>query len=327
MNRLLLLLGAAGLLLAAGCRKDDLIECAPTTPKLSLAEFTQRNGAPVQTFTLALGPTTASQVFTTTGGASFSFPAASFLLPTGIAATGTAQVLVREIYSVPDMVLSDMPTQLAGSRKLLISGGEFSIQVWQNGTRLRLAAGGARVVVQSPVPSGASSELQALWQQPATRLVGDSAGWVPAPPPTSTPMVNDTISATNPTISYRTPIPLDSVSWWNIDQLWQLYRTAPLGTVTVQTPIIPATSTGSTYVFIRPVGSNALARLYATPAAPTSWSGPLPTGANMVAIVLQSVNGQLYYGTQTVTTQNNAVITPTLAAVSEAEAIKLIRQL
>lgn len=323
MNRLFLLLGLAGLLLAAGCRKDDLVDCAPTS-NLSLADFTRRNGAPVQTFSLALGSTAqVIQTFTTSGGAQISFPSAGFLLPNGAAATGPAEVRIREIYSVPDMVLSNMPTQEIGTRRLLISGGEFSIQVWQSGQRLRLAASASRVVITSLVPAGAASGQQLVWQRLAT-TVPDSAAW-------SRPASGDTVRTTTfpngQSPIYTTPIPLDSISWWNIDRLWSLYQTAPVGLVTVQVPAIPAGSTGSTQVFLRAVGINGLARLYPTNAARTSWSTSMPTGASMKVAVLQSIGGQLYFGTQSITTQSGMVVTPPLTAMSEADAVRLIRQL
>lgn len=331
MNRLFPLLGLAGLLAAAGCRKDDVIDCAPAltpTSNLSLEEFTRRNGAPVQTFTVLLGPNNAIQSATTSAGARVTLPASSFLLPSGASATGPAEVRIREIYSVADMALSNMPTVRGGSRKLLISGGEFSIQVWQNGLRLRLAPSAARVVVVSPVPTGAASGQQYLWQQPSTRLVGDSAGWIPPTPPVipGAPVPNDTIRTTGTPPIYQTPIPLDSISWWNIDRLWQRYQTAPAGTVTVQFPAIPAGSTGSTRIFLRPVGFNGLISPYIN-SMQVSWSGQLPTGASMVAGVLQSINGQLYFGSQPFTTQATVVVTPALIAVSEADAVRLIKQL
>ncbi|MGI4867027.1 MAG: hypothetical protein ACRYFZ_24130 [Janthinobacterium lividum] len=325
MNRLLLLLGLAGLLAAAGCRKDDVVDCAPATPatsNLTLAEFTLRNGVPVQSFTLTLGPTVGNQVITTSAGATITFPGSRFLLPNGTAAAGTAQVRIREIYSVPDMVLSNMPTQVVGTRRLLISGGEFSIQVWQNGTRLRLAPGVSRVVVNSPTPAGAAGGRQLVWQRLAA-AVPDSAGWS-RPASGDTVRSNGTGSAT--ITSYTMPTPLDSVSWWNVDQLWSIYQTAQLGVVTVQTPAITAPSTGSSYVFLRPVGLNGLVRLYPG-AVPNRGQGQLPLGANMVVAVLQSIDGQLYFGTQPITTSNGLVVTPTLTAVSEADAIRLIRQL
>jgi hypothetical protein len=327
MNRFFLLLGLAGLLVA-GCRKDDLVDCAPVATS-ALDEFTQRNGAPAQAFTVPLGIIgTIPQVVVTSGGASITIPTTSFLLPNGAMATGPAQVRVREIYSVPDMVLSNMPTTQGGSRKLLISGGEFSIQLWQNGVRLRLAPG-ARVVVRSPVPAGVAGGQQSLWQQPDTRLVGDSAGWIPPTPipPSNFPSPSDTIRITGTTPVYQTPIPLDSVSWWNIDRLWGLYQTAPMGTVTVQVPAVPAGGTGSTRVFLQATGLNGLARLYPITVAQTSWSASLPTGASMKAIVLQSINGQLYFGTQSITTRAGLTVTPTLTPMSESDAVRLIRQL
>lgn len=330
MNRLLLLLGLAGLLLAAGCRKDDEVECAPTptpTSNLSLEDFTRRNGVPVQTFSLTLGSGSQSQqIFTTKAGARLFIPSAGFLLPNGTMAAGAAELRVREIYSVPDMVLSNMPTQIGGNRRVLISGGEFSIQVWQGGQRARLAPG-THLTVGSPVPAGASSGQQFLWKQPATRLVGDSAGWVLSPASTPAASTDTVRTIGNPPATYFSYLPLDSVSWWNIDRLWSLYQTAPQGIVTVRVPAIPAGGTGSTQVFLRVVGLSGLARLYPTNAARTDWSTSLPTGANMVAAVLQSSNGQLYFGTQSLTTQSGLVVTPTLTAVSEADAVRLIRQL
>ena len=185
------------------------------------------------------------------------------------------------------------------------------------------------MIVASPVPAGVSTDQQVLWQQLASSVPDSAGGAIPVPPPStlSTPPRNDTIQVTGPTPTYYTLIPLDTVSWWNIDRLWALYQTAPVGTVTVQVPAIPATSTGSTQVFLRVAGLNGLARLSPGNAARTSWAGQLPTGASMVAVVLQSINGQFYFGSQPLTTQNGLVITPTLAAVSEAEAVRLIRQL
>jgi hypothetical protein len=323
MNRLVYLLGMAGLLLAAGCRKDDVVDCAPATSNLTLLEFTQRNGAPVQNFTLTLGPNAGNQVITTNTGTTITFPSSRFILPNGTAATGSAQVRVREIYSVPDMLLSNMPTQVVGTRRLLISGGEFSIQVRQNGTRLRLAAGSSHVVVNSLAPAGAAGGQQLVWQQVAT-TIPDSAAW-------SQPATRDSVRTTTfsngmaPT--YSTPIPLDSVSWWNIDRLWDLYQNASVGTITVQVPAISATSTSSTQVFLRAVGLNGLARLYPSNAARTNWSTSMPIGASMKVAVLQSINGQLYFGTQSITIQNGLVVMPSLTAVSEADAVRLIRQL
>jgi outer membrane protein assembly factor BamB len=308
MNRLFLLLSLAGLLLAAGCRKDDVVDCAPVSSNSPLKDFTRRNGVATQTFTINLGQT---QSLTTRGGAIITFPAASFLTSTNSVATGTAQVRIREIYSVADMVLSNMPTSLTRYGNMLVSGGEFNIQVW--GTqRLRLQAGSS-LTVQSPIPPDQDTTQQYIWKQTAAVLASDTAGW----------QLASMLRVQSLPGLYRSLIPLDSIGWWNIDQYWHAYRTASIASVTIITPANPLTDTR---VYLRPVGFNGLARIAPTTTG-TSWQASMPVGAEMIAVVLQSINGQLYYGTQKVFIQNNLVITPTLTAVSEADAVRLIRQL
>jgi hypothetical protein len=308
MTRCLILLGAAGLLALAGCREDDLLDCAPTA--LTLKDFSQRTGVPVQTFALTLG---SSQTITTAGGAALTFPANSLLLPGGSAATGVAQVRIREIYTVPDMVLADMPTGIWRGGDMLVSGGEFNIQVWQNTARLRLAPGQS-VALQSPIPADQDTTPQLVWQQPASLMVGDSAGWQ---------LATAAAVQTLPGL-YRASIPLDSVGWWNLDQFWHAYASASSTRVTVKTR---ATAVGATRVFLRPVGYNGLLKLWPTTTAGTDWLKNAPLGADMVAVVLQSINGQLHYGTQRVTISSGLVITPVVSPVSEAEAVQRIRQL
>lgn len=311
MNRLLLLLGAAGLLLAAGCRKDDMLDCAPTTTSnLSLTEFTQRNGVAAQNFPLTFNR---NEVITTSGGATLIFPANSFKYPTDSLAIGGGQVRIREIYSVADMLLTDMPTTLPRQGAMLVSGGEFNIQVRSGARRLRLLPG-TNLTLQSPTPPNQDTTRQYVWKQPAAVLASDTAGWQWASAQRVQSLPN----------FYRALLPLDSIGWWNIDQLWHAYSTASLASVVVTTPTNPLTETR---VYLRPVGFNGLARLAPTDGTGTRWTRAMPAGADMVVVVLQSVKGQLYYGTQRITVQPNLVINPVLTAVSESDAVRLIRQL
>jgi hypothetical protein len=312
MTRYLILLGTASVVALAGCRKDDVIDCAPTTTSttLPLADFSRRNGVPTQTFTLTLG---ASQTLTTAGGAALTFPANALRLPGGGVASGTAQVRIREIYTVPDMVLANMPTDIVRRGEMLVSGGEFNIQVWQAATRLRLAAG-QTVAVQSPIPADQDATSQLVWQQPADVMASDSAGWQ---------LATAAAVQTSPGL-YRSALPLDSIGWWNIDQFWHAYTGTSLVRVTIKTT---ATAAGATRVYLRPVGYNGLLKLWPVTTAGTDWQKVAPVGAEMLAIVLQSINGQLYYGTQRVTIASGLVINPVVNPVSEAEAVRLIRQL
>lgn len=254
-----------------------------------------------------------SQTITTAGGATLTFPAAGFLLPSGAVATGSAQVRVREIYSVPDLVLANVPTNILGRGNLLVSGGEFSIQVGQNATRLRLAPGLA-TTLQSPIPAAQDTTRQRVWQQTAIFVGTASTGWQPTNAPAVQPLPG----------VYRATLPLDSIGWWNIDQFWHAYY----GSGTVRALVkITATATAETRVYLRPVGYNGLLYLSKNNSrAPNGWAAPRP-GAAMIAVVFQWADGQLYYGTQRVTIASGQVISPVVTAVSEAEALRLIRQL
>ncbi|QKG54403.1 hypothetical protein [Hymenobacter sp. BRD67] len=318
MNRYLALFNVAGLLLMLGCRKDDIVNCPtkvlptpPPTSNLSLAEFTRRNSVPVQTFSLLLDR---AQILTTSGGASISFPGRSFkVYYKDSLALGNGQVRLREIYSVADMLLTNMPTTLPHQGDMLVSGGEFNIQVRSNGIRLRLLADSS-VKVKAPMPTGQDTTRQYVWKQLATKAPSDTVGWQLASPQRVQSLPG----------LYRALVPLDSISWWNIDQIWHAYRVASSVPVTVVTPLNPLTETR---VFLRPVGFNGLLRMAPADATGTRWTRNIPTGADMIVAVLQSAGGQLYYGTQRITIGPGLVITPTLTAVSEQEAVRLIRQL
>lgn len=326
-----------GVALLAACRKDDVILC--TLPLANSSVFTDlRAAAPaVQTFTVNLNQ---AQSFRTRAGATVAFGPNSFVLPNGNVATGQAELRLREIYAVPDMILADMPTTAQSSRQMLVSGGEFNIQVWQGGTRLRMSPISPtgvinRLALTSPVPTaGLDTTRMYLWNQPANPLAGtpaDSSGWLQAFSPNVTnnsnvPIrVNTTASPTSAVPYYSVAIPLDSIGNWNIDQFWHAYRSNPYGSIGIE---VPTTSTATaTRVYLRPVGFNGLARCYMSSTSGTRWSSLMPYGANVVAVVLQERNGQLYYGTQQFNTAARLIVTPTLQALSAADIVQRIRQL
>jgi hypothetical protein len=212
------------------------------------------------------------------------------------------------------MVLSDMPTTTP-TQELLLSGGEFSVQLWYRLSRVRVQGTGMPAL-QSPMPNPQDLSPQLLWQQPFTQ--GSLLGWQ-----TSAVAPYPAVQIQPP--FYRTTLPLDSLSWWNIDRAWPAYAGAALTPTVVEVPT--ASALGDTRVYLRPVGANGLARLSAIGSTYTQWQATMPLGAAMQAIVLQSLNGQLYFGTQVFTVQSGVVIKPPLTAVSEAAAVALIQQL
>lgn len=102
-NRLFYRLGLARLLLAAGGRKDDVVDYAPTsTSNLSLEDFTRRNGVYVQTFSLIpnLGAKASGFLLSRVVPTSI-FLTSGFILPSGMIAAAAVKLRVREIYSMP----------------------------------------------------------------------------------------------------------------------------------------------------------------------------------------------------------------------------------
>ena len=323
-----------GMALLAACSKDDVVICDPAlTASAAFSNF--RIAAPAfQRFSVNLDQ---AQSFRTRAGATVAFGPNAFVLPNGNVATGQAELRVREIYSVPDMVLADMPTTAQSSRQMLVSGGEFNFQVWQGSARLRMSpisSTGAinRLSLTSPVPTaGLDTTRMMLWKQPASPLAGtpaDSSGWqlatVPNTASGSSISVGYTAGASTTAPYYSVAIPLDSIGNWNIDQFWSAYRNNPSGNVGVAVPVAAGMSTR---VYFRPVGYNGLARGFQSAVSATLWLANLPYGADVVAVVLQENNGQLYYGTQRFNTANNIIVTPALQALSAADIIQRIRQL
>ena len=313
-----------GVALLAACRKDDVTVCEPaTTPNFS----DLKAAAPtLQTFSFDLAQ---AQSIRASGGATVAFGASAYILPNGRVATGQAQLRLREIYTVPDMILANMPTTAAYSRQVLISGGEFNIEVWQGTTRLRLApvsaAGVAqRLTLTSPVLAASRDTTQMLlWKQPANSSIRDSSGWLLATNPNS-PGASAPIRVPAAAGYYTAALPLDSISNWNIDKLWQAYQNKPAGIIGVE---VPGVAAAVTRVFFRPVGLNGMARGFLNNSSTTRWNCFLPYGADVIAVVLQERGGQLYYGTQRLTTAANTVVTPTLEALSAAEIVRRIRLL
>ena len=331
MKRFFSLLGLAGLLVAAGCRKDDPIVCAPVdvptpptpippsplTSNTSLAKFRGGDSNRYQSFSIALD---AVQTITTRSGATLTFPANYFTSLNGPTAPDSALVQVRTLYTVPEILLADVPTGMFKSANLLVSAGEFDIQVQQFSDSqhryVRLAANAnatSQLTLSSPIPNGQGSQPQQLWQQPVTQ--GTRQGWQTSPAyPAVQPLP----------LFYQASIPLDSVGWWSIGHPW------PAATTTSLTPIVvatPATAAGETRVYMRPAGVTGLLRLAATSSDETHWQATLPLGAPMQVIVLQTIAGQLYFGAQLFTVQSAGSVTPALTPVSEAEAVRLIQQL
>ena len=320
-----------GMSLLVACRKDDVVVCVDDASAsfATYQNFMRRNSAPQQTFTFDLAN---PRVITTAAGATITLPANAFQKPDGTPATGQAELRFRELYTAADFLLADMPTSdlksISGvpTPTLLVSGGEFKLQVWQGNERLRM-----RAVIATSSPS-VMTMVSPMPSIPDTAQVFGMTTWSLALPAaiwtnTNTP-VQPSFTATNK-LSFTSSIRLDSLSWWNIDQLWNQNPTAPRTFAEFSFDTDRAAST-FTRTWLKPTTGNALFQTYLSS---TSTGADLlalpnvPVGSNLTAIVLQFRADGLYYGTKTATTQANVTPHVTLTKLSEAQVLQRIRQL
>lgn len=344
MNKILLLLGVAGLLLTAGCRKDDEVVCAPATSIVSLADFSRGNMPAEQVFNLP--DVSQTQTIRTAGGAVLTIPGNSLMVAsTGAAATGAAQLRFREIYEVPDMILADLPTQTSGFRTLpyptaqsLESAGEFQIQLWQGRQRLISKNGPvptpltltsirpSRTINIRPQPRWWT---QALLPAPTVRDTADTAGWQLST--SGFVRIDSTMVGPGTPAFYAATFPLDSLSWHNVDWLWSYSPYLPAAAVKVIVPGYPAQalSTLTTRVYLIPARGNIALRLGYRPADDNWQLGNLPATSDYTVVVVQSDGaGGLRFAKQRFTLDrmgNTFTIDP--VKMSQADVLRLIRQL
>lgn len=119
----------------ASCKKDEnqVAPNGPPTSQLSMKEMLEAYAEPVQTFTVSASFSSAIE---TEDGAIITFPPGAFGDAQGNPVVGNVDVMVTEIYSKSEMMLSNKPTTSGG--QFLSSGGEMKIEASQNGTELQL---------------------------------------------------------------------------------------------------------------------------------------------------------------------------------------------
>ena len=133
LKRLSVVLSA--LLLILSCQKELSTEPGRTGLQI-INDFHEQHRNEKQSF--SSNPANAS-VLSTAKGSKMYLPAGGFVTMDGRPVTGNVNITVKEILTPGEMILANMPTT-AGTR-LLESGGEFEIKVYQNNNQLKLAPG------------------------------------------------------------------------------------------------------------------------------------------------------------------------------------------
>jgi hypothetical protein len=269
----------------------------PENKHTSLEDFYKTNRAAVQTSTVnnATGGVT-----TTVSGVKIHFPANGFVTESGSPVTGNADVSVKEILTIKDMILNNMPTTSGGLP--LESGGEFNIKVSQNSQPLKLAAG-KFLKIEIPKTPGILANTMQVFNGKSN--ADGSVDWAPNTNPGNFVVGDSTLFT-----SYS--LFCDSINWINCDKF--------INEPTVSFTVYPANapSNDSTNCFVHLTGRNTLVKMNWTRGLSYYNSDRLlPVPSTIVGISVK--NGLLYASFTPVTVRHQQSVTMNFTAYSEAQ--------
>jgi hypothetical protein len=285
-----------------GCKKDSTTAPATNTSAgsadnySSVQDFFAKNAVQMQTFTIS-GTTGGS--FTTPQGTKVNVPANAFLDKSNNPVTGNVTIEFKDIYQRSDMLLSDVPTMLAGGKPLK-SGGEFFIRAKSGGLAVHLAAAKG-ISVNQPLSGWPADNNMAAFKK-------DTLGnWVP--PFDSSFAGYDSALSSYVFNLYQFNSPVDSGSWCNSD------NSAYFSAFTQTTLTLKGNDSASTYgtnVFLVFHGLNSMVHVYngGYSSFPYAYA-PLGLQCTLVAIGVK--NKALYSAFVPITIGSNQVVNFTLA--------------
>ncbi len=301
----------AAIVLFASCKKETE-ETESNTPSPSpsgpsaaqLRTFFQDNREDMeQTFTIdASSPT----LITGNQGTTIQFYPNSFETQSGVSVTGNVEVTLVEIYSKGDVVLANTPTMgntFGGGIEPLITGGEFFVEVTQNGVALDLKPG--VIYTMSALPPGGTDPQMTLFYGDESRG-NDTLVWDLAD------------SARFLTSGNEYNFFPDSLNWINCDYFY--FNPNPKTNLSA---VIPAGYTNATCkVFVSFDGLNSMTSFFSYNAGVYSTFSPyqLPVGLDVHLIAISVINGVTHASITpaSITTNIQVSINP-LVATTQAQ--------
>lgn len=277
------------------CKKDTVEEPNPSNPNpnttnfASLSEYLNTKEVTANTFTIDAA--TGGQ-FTTDKGSVVTIPANAFITYDNNLITGNVEVNMKEVFSNSDQIFSRIfPTS---NSNVLNSGGEFFINVTQNGETLTLN----NVDIQVDIPAQAPEAGMNLFFAEGD-IDADSVNWELFEFNPQDSNFNSSFSFNSADDSYE--ITLDSLGWCNIDGFLPSVNYFDCVFDLVGVNGLNSSNTNAYAVF---EGENAV-----WPMGQPSWGD---ISANQITdshladvpmnvIVISVVDGQLYYGLLNVT--------------------------
>jgi hypothetical protein len=307
---------SSALLFAVACKKDlpDFDNTYPgsTSSTGALTAALQQNGPQSYsvTFNAAIGAS-----FRGYAGTKVFIPANAFVYGNQ-PVTGNVTVTIIEAYSKKDIICTGGFTTASGLP--LVSGGEIFIQATQNNQVLEYNQAAQPMRVLFPT-NNASAEME-LFVADAIRAEDDfdmieGSLWIstdctlvpgpPGPPPPPPPYYYEVFTL--------------SLGWINCDYF--MSTPGPLSAFTISVP--PMFNSANSMVFITYDDYNNATTVYNyDPATHVFHSGTyykLPVGMDVKFIIVSEINGQLYWGEQAATIEEDHVTSLIPMPVTQAE--------
>jgi len=299
----------------AACKKENPTpQPDPQIPSTesfsSLQEYLGTKTVNAQTFSFQAENGT---TFTGAKGTIVNIPANALIDAMGNPVTGTVSASLTEVFSNSDIMFSRIFPRAANGN-VLNSGGEFNLEITQNGNQLRVADG---QFVQVELPAQAEDPGMLLFFADEAELDSANVGWG-NPVDSVSSMSGFTFNSADDTYS----LDLDSMGWCNIDAfMWSVqYFDIDFNLTGVN-----GLDNSNTTAFAVFKGENGV-----WPMGEDNWgtiSGNVISETHLAdvpmnVVVISVIGGQLYYGLLDVTPQQgmnyDIAMTPTTSAELDA---------
>lgn len=247
-------------------------------------------------------------VFSSPKGVNFTLPPNSLTL-NGSPVTGEVELQYKEIFDRGSMLSTNRTTmgkRPDGKKSLLISGGEFYVNVTQNGQQLELT-NNILIIIPTALTGGGDPDMT-LWE--GTVDNNDNLTWDEIDPAGDGGQVF--LEDNQGTVSYYAYF--NAFGWTNVDRFYNDPR--PKTTLLVEVPEGYDNQNSAVYLSYDGEGNNALANLDTYNASTGMFSehyGQIPIGLEMHVIFATEDNGQWRYAIQGVTVVANAQYAFTLS--------------
>lgn len=286
------------------CEKEHSAELKEDSTNNVINDFHDKNREDQELFSIDHA---GSNTVSASGGATIHLPASGFITEDGSAVTGKINVSVKEIYGPGEMILNDMPTTAGG--RLLESGGEFLVKVFQNSKPLKLAPG---KFIRIAIPNKGKN-LQAMQVFKGVPDADGNVNWAVNNNPGNF-VVGDS------TLFSKADLFSDDINRINCDKF--------INDPTVEFTVFPgnAPSGDSTNVFVHLTGRNTVVKM--------NWTRGLQYfKSNMLLAVPSTIvgisvkNGKLFASIMAVSIQNGGSVTMNLTPFTEDQLKSRLSQL